>query len=216
MNFARLAAIACALASTNAFAALQPGDVVYSQDFDDFALGTGLTTLPDGWTVDSGTVNVIGGPGDDPRPGHGHYLDLQGAEATPGSVSFVVPVSAAGIYNIQYSIAGNAHGNIGAVRLAADGATFYTIYDVASDYGFADFVTGAGKQDPHFVLTFSTPAFVEIFGQQFPVDSGVLLDNVSVVYAARPIPEPPVGASLLAGLGAIALLRRRHRSPRRG
>jgi len=215
MNFARLAAVATALASANAYAALQPGDVVFSQDFDTFALGTGLTALPDGWTVDSGTVDVIGAGGDDPRPGHGRYLDLQGSQATPGSVSFVVPVTGdPGIYDITYAIAGNVHGNMGAITLSAAGATDFTIYDVRTDYGFADFITDVGKQGSHFVVTFSTPPYVQLQFEQFPVDTGVLLDNVSVIYAARPIPEAPAGATLLAGLGAIVLLRRRNRASR--
>jgi hypothetical protein len=216
MHFTRLAGIAAALVAANALAAPQPGDVVYSQDFDGFALGDGLTALPDGWTVDSGTVNVIGGPGDDPSPGHGHYLDLQGSQATPGSVSFVVPVTGnPGIYDVDYSIAGNSGGNMGAIELSTNGVGDYTIYDVQTDYGFADFSTSVGKQGSHFVVTFSTPAFVQLPGEQFPVDTGILLDNVSVIYVARPIPEPPAVASLLAGLGVIALLRRRDRSRRR-
>src|SRR6476620_8150273 len=114
MKFHRCLSVAGLVACLSAMAAPKPGDVIFNESFDAFPLGPNQTSLPDGWTVTGGTVDVIGAPGIDPRPGHGHYIDLQGSSGQPGRLSVAIPVETAGSYVVEFDWSGNPKGNAGA------------------------------------------------------------------------------------------------------
>jgi len=203
-------AATCAAAWLCASAAPQPGDVVFSDQFDSDPLGLSLTSLPGGWTVTGGTIDVIGAPGDDPRPGHGHYIDMQGSSGHPGSLSIEIPVETSGTYLVEFLWSGNPRGNAGAIGIntgpaeGTDGLSF--IIGVTADTPFIQSFHGTGlKNKGSFVLTFFTPPFVDTpQGRIFP-DTGLLLDGVTVTFL-QAIPEPATFALLLAGFGALALV----------
>jgi hypothetical protein len=202
-------AAACVAAQVCASAATQPGDVVFSDQFDTLPLGLNLTSLPGGWSVAGGTIDVIGAPGDDPRPGHGRYIDLQGSSGHPGSLSIEIPVETSGTYAVEFLWSGNSRGNAGAIGVdtgpaeGTDGLSF--IIGVTADTPFLQSGHGTGlKNKGSFLLTFFTPPFVDTpQGRVFP-DTGLLLDGVTVTFL-QAIPEPSTFVLLLAGFGALAL-----------
>ncbi len=213
MKIAKLVGILGLFASINAFAALQPGDVIYSQDFDSVPLGNGLTALPDGWTVDSGTVNIIGAPGNDPRPGHGHYLDM-GSTANPATISFKVPTSQSGIYLLNYDLASKSGLDNEAILEIIGGTPDFTFLNPKFDFPFSPVTSETGSEYPNFLISFTTPTSVDFLGQTYPIDAGMLLDNIKISYFAPPVPEAPIYGCLLAGLGFILFQPFRRRTAR--
>ena len=213
MLFKHWVAIASSAVCLCATAAPQPGDLIFSDNFDSTPLGIGQTSLPGGWTVVGGTVDVIGAPGLDPRPGHGHYIDMQGSSGEPGRLSIEVPVETSGRYLVEFDWSGNARGNAGAIGVdtgpagGTDGKSF--IIDVAADTPFLRSGHGTGIQNQgSFLLTFFTPAFVDTPDGRFVADTGLLLDNVTVTFA-QAIPEPATFVLVLAGIVPIGLAARR-------
>jgi PEP-CTERM motif len=210
MKFKRCFAIAGFAVCCCAAAAPQPGDVVFSDNFDTVALGSNQTSLLGGWTITGGTIDVIGAPGFDPQPGHGHYIDLQGSAGQPGRLSIEIPVEVSGTYLVSFDIAGHPPGNAGAIRidtgpaLGTDGS--FTIIGVSAETPFLRFDHGTGVHDQgsFLALTFSTPAFVDTPDGRVVPDTGLLLDNISVTFT-QAIPEPATFALVLVGMAAIAI-----------
>jgi hypothetical protein len=77
-----LAAVAAYVFSTSSFAA-----TVFSDDFNTDSLALNQTSFLGGWTVSSGTVDLIGTGFFDFYPGNGHYVDLDGSTANAGVFS---------------------------------------------------------------------------------------------------------------------------------
>src|SRR4030095_5122825 len=61
--------------------------------------------------VTGGTIDVIGAPGDYPRPGCEHYIDFQSSSGQPGHFSFELPVPVSDIYLVQFEWSGNPRDN---------------------------------------------------------------------------------------------------------
>lgn len=209
-------AILCSAACLCAAAAPKPGDVIFSDNFDAAPLGLNQTSLPAGWTVTGGTIDVLGPPGFDPRPDNGHYIDMQGSAGHPGRLSIDIPVETSGIYLVEFEWAGNPRGNSGAITVDTGPTPFSdgksTIFGVTSDISFLDGANGTGIQGQgFFLLSFYTPAFIVLpDGERVFPDTGLLLDNVSVTFV-QSIPEPATFALTLIGIVPLALAMRRRR-----
>jgi hypothetical protein len=116
VKFERCFTIAGFAACCCATAAPQPGDVVFSDNFDAVPLGSNQTSLLGGWTVTGGTVDVIGASGFDPQPGHGHYIDRRGSSGQPGRLTIEIPAEVSGTFHVAFDIAGHPPGDAGAIR----------------------------------------------------------------------------------------------------
>ena len=216
-RFNRCVAIAWSFVCMSAAAAPQPGDVVFRDNFDSIPLGLDVTGTLGGWTVTSGTVDVIGTPGYDPRPGHGHYIDMQGSSGQPGVLSIEIPVETSGIYRVDFEWSGNPRGNSGAIEIdtgpgpGTDGT--FTILSATADVSFLQSLHDTGLKSNPFVLKFFTPAFVDTLdGRIFP-DTGLLLDNVEVTFL-QAVPEPASFMLVLIGIVPVGIAaRRRHLAP---
>lgn len=82
------------------------------------------------------------------------------------------------------------------------------IYNVASDVPVSSPFIDTGPKSPgSFILTFSTPAFVDQIYPPgiFVTDTGLLLDNVIVTFEAFALPEPSNLILVIFGLIPLAL-----------
>lgn len=210
----RVLSAVLAVSAGTALAQPQVGDIVFTESFDSFALGEDVTSLPNGWRVTGGAVNVIGQGGNDPWPGNGRYLDLEGTTGGPATLVRSFDAGASGIYQVDFRVAGSPRAEAAAVRFAvppslgSDGT--YTIVNLLPNRSFISGAlrTGFVPFGGSFSLTITTPSSSD----PFEVDGSGLLDDVSVRFVSA-IPEPQTWALLLAGLGLVAFrARRRSRS----
>lgn len=215
MRLALCSAITAVALTTGAAAQPKPGDIIFSDSFDSVPLGIDQTSLP-GWTITGGTIDVIGAPGYDPRPGHGHYLDMQGSSGHPGQLSILLPVPISGRYLVGFDWSGNPRADHGAIAIDTtpkdpNEVGLGAIIDVAADTPFLSAGHGTGVlSEGFFTLTFSTPPFFDTPEGHFVTGTGLLLDNVTVTFIEA-IPEPGTIALLGVGLGMVGLVRRRSR-----
>jgi len=213
-----IAAAACA-AVFQAVAQPVPGDIVFAETFDTIPLGRYADALPNGWTVTGGTIDVIGAGGSDPKPGHGHYIDLQD-DSGHAVLAHTIPVPAPGLYDVFFHWAGNPQGEHGALRVdigpvpMSDGSL--TIIDVSSATPFLMSTSRGQFGTGSFLLRFSTPASVTLAdGTTFVPDTGLLLDDISVRFT-QAIPEPATAWLLGLGLATLAWRARSCRHDRKG
>lgn len=171
--------------------------------FTALAAGSGCIT---GWTVDTGSVDLINGYWD---AHHGtHSIDLAGNE--PGSISQVFDTVVGQLYSVDYWLSGNPDGGDlqkWGIISAVDGgvtasATFLGLQGASHDnmnYAKWNFqFTAAGNATK---LTFASAP-----GEGF---YGAALDSVSV---AKAVPEPGTWAMLLLGFFSLGGLLRRSRT----
>ena len=192
-----------ALATAFALCPVANAATVFSDNFD--ANATGLNAVPTGWTVSSGTVDIIGNGFFDLIPGSGKYIDLDGSTSDAGVLAKTLSLVAGTHYTAFFDLAGN-HRN-GATETVT-GIFGIGLGNVSATYSLAQ---NAGWT--HYSLSFTpttTQNYVLSFSNFGGDNVGMLLDNVSVVSTA-PVPEPETYAMMLAGLGLLALIRRRRR-----
>ncbi|QSI76404.1 PEP-CTERM sorting domain-containing protein [Niveibacterium microcysteis] len=169
---------------------------LFQDNFD--TNGGGLNTVPAGWTVTDGTVDVIGaGTGWDYVPGSGKFLDLDGTSGLAGTLSVSLNMVAGQHYSAFFDLAGSQVRNDAESVAVSFGAASGT-YSLPRTAGWT-----------HFALDF-TPTSTGLYSLSFKNaggdNVGMLLDNVTVTAA---VPEPETYAMLLAGLGVVAAARRR-------
>lgn len=196
-----------ALLAGLAWAGATPAVTLFTDDFEDNFLG--LNATPVGWTVDGGTVDIIGSTGSsslfDLLPGNGAYIDLDGSTGASGLLSVGFGLTGGVEYTATFSLAGSQRGTAetGTVSFGAS----------SLDYALA-------SSDPFAAFTLSfTPGASGVFALSFQNaggdNLGALLDNVSVTFngGVTPIPEPQTYALMLAGLALVGCaVRRRGRS----
>ncbi len=181
--------------------------VIFSDNFD--ANTPGLNAVPFGWTVSSGTVDIIGWPYFyDFVPGSGRYIDLDGSTGSAGVLSTILTLESGTQYTASFQLAGNHRDGSPETVTSILGVG---IGNVSNTFSLAQ---DAGWTDYSMVFTPSvTGNYILSFGNSGGDNIGMLLDNVSVDGGAitSPIPEPGTYAMLLAGLGLLGFAARRRK-----
>ena len=182
-----------------AFASTAQATTIFSDNFDADALG--LNTVPTGWTVTDGTVDVIGAVNFfDFIPGSGKYIDLDGSVNDAGVLTKSLLLTAGLTYTATFDLAGN-HRNSSPETVT--GILGVGLGNVSNTFSLAE---TAGWTS--FSLTFIpivTGNYILSFGNSGGDNIGMLLDNVVV--------SVPDGGATIALLGlaltGLGLLRRR-------
>ncbi len=181
-----LAILAAAVSTANA-------STVFSDDFDSNALG--LNATPTGWSVNDGSVDIIGDPiFYDFLPGNGKYIDLDGSTGDAGVLSKTLSLTGGKTYVASFDLAGNQRGgdDTGTVTFGTSTWTYtglasaspFTLYSLS----FLAPITG------NYNLSFANAGGDNV---------GALLDNVKVT--ATPIPAAIwLFGSALAGLVGVS------------
>jgi MYXO-CTERM domain-containing protein len=172
--------------------------VVFSDDFEGATLG--LNTVPTGWTVQDGTVDVVS---DATFPGlctTGRCVDLDGSSGNAGVLSRELALLGGIDYLLTFDLSGNR-------RSGAD--------DVTVRFGDATLdITGLLASTPtaNFALLF-TPVlsgdFTLSFANAGGDNVGAMLDNV--VVSSLDVPEPGTAALGALALAGLVGTRRRRR-----
>jgi hypothetical protein len=187
---ALLAGLSCAAATHAA--------TVFSDNFDANVLG--LNSVPAGWSVSAGTVDIIGSTASgalfDLLPGHGAYIDLDGSTFASGLLSVGLSLTAGVEYTATFDLAGSQRGTAetGTVSFGSAGLS----YALASADPFASLsLSFTPSTSGNFTLSFQNEGGDNL---------GALLDNVTVTSegSPTPIPEPQTYALMLAGLALVA------------
>lgn len=170
---------------------------IFSDNFDDDALSLNQTVFWGGWTVSSGSVDVIGDPSFfDLLPENGRYLDLDGSTGQSGQLSNVLSLSAGQNYELTFDLAGSQRGSS------------ETVYVTFGDT-LTDFSLNSGDVFSNYSVTFTPTSdglYSMIFQNAGGDNVGALLDNVSV----SPVPEPSMILMMLVGLlGVFAFVSKR-------
>ncbi|MBL8487241.1 MAG: DUF642 domain-containing protein [Rhodocyclaceae bacterium] len=177
--------------------AAQADVTVFTDNFD--SNGLGLNATPSGWSVSSGTVDIIGNSGFfDFIPGSGRYIDLDGSTSNAGVLSRDFLMTAGTHYTVSFDLAGN-HRNGAAESVAVNFGGASANYSLSQNAGWTTF---------SLVFTPSvTKSYTLSFENSGGDNIGMLLDNVSV----HAVPEPETYAMMLAGLGLMGAIARRRR-----
>lgn len=170
---------------------------VFSDSFE--GNSTGLNTTPSGWTVNFGTVDIIGNGFYDFIPGSGNYIDLDGSSQNAGELSYSLTLLAGQPYQLSFDLAGNQrNANLEVVTVVFGGA--FGAFSLGQNIGW----TGS-------LLDFTpstTGTYTMTFSNLGGDGVGMLLDNVTVTA----VPEPETYAMMLAGLGLLGFVARRRRT----
>ena len=185
-----------ALAASLAASPTALGDLVFFDDFDSSNGGVGALnfhSFADGWTITSGSVDLIGNGYYDLVPGHGLYLDLDGSTGQGATLTRQFALGP-GSYQLDYLLAGSQRGDTNLVDVSF--GTSSTSHQIAS---------GDGPTAYSLALTLTSAETVSVTFRQYGTDNmGALLDNVSVAMIPTPSALLP-----LAAMGILGRPRRR-------
>ncbi len=171
---------------------------VFSDNFDSDALGLNQTTFNGGWTVTSGSVDLIGQGGIfDFLPGNGRYVDLDGSTNLSGSFDNQINLGASTEYTLTFDLAGSQRGDTNIVDVIF--GTTSASYTLASSDPFSTFSLS--------FITNSSANYQIFFKNNGGDNIGALLDNVNV--EVSPVPVPAALPLLASALGVFGVLRRR-------
>lgn len=171
---------------------------IFSDNFNSYAANQLNWTPPasSGWTVNDGTVDLIGAGGADLIPGNGSYVDLDGSTSNSGLFSNNVNLVGGTTYTLSFDLGGSHRGTAETVNVNfGSTAASYTL----------------SSADPFSTLSLNfTPGSNGSYGISYlnvgGDNVGALLDNVSV----SAVPE--TYAMLLAGLGLMGFMARRRKT----
>src|SRR5262249_22758505 len=141
------------------------------------AIGDQVT--PSGWTVDGGTVDIVGNGGQDLLPGNGRYVDLDGStDGFAGLMSKTFTGLANGTYTLSFYLAGNQV-LPGKEDVFVDFGSASGEYTPAKKLGFTNHKLVADVTDGTLTVSF----------HDLSNDGhGALLDRVKITTTA--VPEP--------------------------
>ncbi|HOY69753.1 MAG TPA: FxDxF family PEP-CTERM protein [Methylotenera sp.] len=171
---------------------------VFTDNFDGDTLALNQTTFLGGWTVSSGTVDLIGQPGFfEFFPGNGRYVDLDGSTRDAGLFDKQLALAASTQYILSFDLAGSQRADT-------------NIVDVIFGTSSQTFTLASADPFATYTMSFTTNAAanyqISFQNSGTPGDNiGALLDNVSVTA----VPEPETYALMLAGLGLVGFAARR-------
>jgi hypothetical protein len=180
--------------------------VIFSDDFESYGLGTPSSLAPT-WTVNPGTVDVIGAGNGYGWWGPGQYIDMNGSPNSPATITTTLTNLIVGrTYNLVFDYGFNR--NSGSQETLAFGvgtttgllgpADFAALIGTTFGNGFLSFVATSDSMSLFFTDD-NTPGDADA--------GGPVIDNVSVSLAAVPLPAG--GLLLIGALGGLAALRRR-------
>lgn len=197
MRTAYAATLALSLLSATAAQAVP----LFNDTFDSEALG--LNTALDNWTVSDGTVDVVGTGFFDFYPGNGNYLDLDGSTRDAGKITTNTLFNLlAGTYTLNFQLGGSARGESNTVTVAL-GSIYSEVFTLASNAG----LTNVSRT---ITLASAAGAGALSFDHAGGDNMGLLLDDVSLDFAAvtTDVPEP-TSLALVALAGVLGAKRRR-------
>lgn len=170
---------------------------VFSDNFNSDTVGLNKTNFNGGWTVNAGSVDLIGAGFFDFFPSNGKYVDLDGSTLSSGSFDNQIPLDALTSYTLSFDLAGSQRGDTNIVDVIF--GTTSQSYTLASSDLFST-----------YALSFTTNGAANyqiFFKNSGGDDSGALLDNVRVDISSIPVPAAlPLMAS---AIGIFGLSRRR-------
>jgi len=157
-----------------ALASTAQATTIFSDNFD--ANDLALNSVPTGWTVTDGTVDIIGDPDFyDFIPGSGRYVDLDGSTSQAGILSKTLLLTAGETYTATFDLAGN--------HRTTDQETVTGILGVGLGNVSNTFSLAQNDGWTSFSLTFTpvvTGSYILSFGNSGGDNIGMLLDNVVV------------------------------------
>lgn len=170
---------------------------VFTDNFDGDTLLLNQTSFLGGWTVSSGTVDLIGDPAFfNFLPGNGRYVDLDGSTRDAGLFDKQLALGATTTYILSFDLAGSQRGDV-------------NIVDVTFGTTTQTFTLNSADSFSTYTMAFTTNAAANyqiLFDNKGGDNVGALLDNVSVTAA---VPEPETYAMMLGGLTLIGFASRR-------
>lgn len=189
-----------AVAALSTLSYLSHASVVFSDNFNSNG-ALGLSDTPAGWTVTSGTVDVVGGAGGFASlcaSGGAVCIDLDGSTHQAGILSRSFAATAGTVYTATFDLAGNQR--LGSDSLLVNFGTASQTFNLASNAPWNTYsLSFTATSNTSYDLSFHNAGSDNI---------GIVLDNVSVTA----VPEPETYAMLLAGLGLIGTIARRRKS----
>lgn len=191
----KLIAIACAAMAP---CLAQAGTTLFADDFN----GDTVTwnTVPAGWTVTAGTVDVVGPGwwGQLCAAGGGSCVDLDGSTSTGGTLVKSFNLTAGTTYKAYFDLAGNQRGGQETVDIGFGSAS--QALTLSSNAAWATYeISFTPGQTGSYSLSFHNRGGDDV---------GAVLDNVSI----QAVPEPETYAMMIAGLGLLGAVARRRRA----
>lgn len=171
--------------------------VVFFDNFD--ADPTGLNATPAGWTVTTGTVDIVNVSSDGINCVTGNCIDTDGSSFQAGTMSTNATFGPDN-FVLSFYLSGNQ-------RTPSDDTV-----NVFFSGTLVDSITVAWL-DPFALHSYNVSGSGRVtFAAEGGDNFGAVLDNVQLATAAAAVPEPGTLATLGGGLATFGLMRRRRRA----
>jgi hypothetical protein len=180
--------------------------VLFSDNFDSNAHV--LNTTPAGWTLDYGSLDVIGAP-EYPWYGSGSYIDMNGSTSQSGGMhtNTVFNFLAGETYTLSFNYGNNVNSaNNGSTETLDFGFLGFPGVTINQVGAIASFLIGSVTFTPG--SNFSSAIYFNASGTNDGDNGGLILDNVSLSV----VPVPAALPLLAGGLGILGFASRRRKA----